>query len=43
MEAYLEALSVIDQGATGNPDAVEELLVNGFVDLNDLLTGTMGR
>lgn len=43
MEAYLEALSVIDQGATGNPAAVESLLTNGFVDLNGLLTGTMGK
>lgn len=43
MDAYLEALGVIDQGATGNPGAVEDLLTSGFVDLNDLLTGTMGK
>ena len=43
MKAYLEALSVINQGATGNPGAVEQLLTNGFVDLNNLLTSTMGK
>ena len=43
MKAYLEALSIINQGATGNPGAVEQLLTNGFVDLNDLLTSTMGK
>lgn len=42
MEAYLEALSVINNGAQ-NPNAVENLLTNGFVDLEDLLTGTMGQ
>lgn len=42
MEAYLEALSVINNGAQ-NSKAVENLLTNGFVDLNDLLTGTMGQ
>lgn len=42
MEAYLEALSVVNSG-TQTPDAVESLLTNGFVDLNGLLTGTMGK
>ena len=42
MEAYLEALSVVNSGAQ-TPSAVESLLINGFVDLNDLLTGTMGK
>lgn len=42
MKAYLEALNIINNGAQ-EPGAVENLLTNGFVDLNDLLTGTMGQ